>query len=147
MILSHEDYRKFLTTMPIVCVDCLVVNKKGEYLLVRRRHEPLKGEYWVPGGRLYKNERLVDAVHRKMREEIGVDVEIIENLGFLEEFFEKSEQDAAGGVHSISILYLVRPLSFDIKLDDQSTEWIWRKDLPPKLREYSYISKHLNGSL
>ena len=139
MILAHDDYKNFLSKMPILCVDCFVVNDQGEYLLVKRRNDPLKGEYWVPGGRLHKNERLVDAVHRKMREEIGVDVEIIENVGFFEEFFQESEQSAEGGVHSISIVYLVKPLSFNIKLDDQSSEWGWFKHIPAKFIDYCYI--------
>src|SRR5207253_2528001 len=116
--------------MPIVCVDCLVVNGNGEYLLVKRKNEPLKGEFWVPGGRLHKHERLVDAVHRKMREELGVEVEIIENVGFFEEFFDKTREGADGGVHTISIVYIVKPRSYDIRLDDQGTEWKWFKELP-----------------
>jgi len=68
MELPVAEYRKVLSAVPIVCVDCLVVNDASEYLLVKRRNEPLKGEYWVPGGRIYKNERLVEAVRRKMRE-------------------------------------------------------------------------------
>jgi colanic acid biosynthesis protein WcaH len=139
MKVSHDEYKKFLSTMPIVCVDCLVENDKGEYLLVKRKNEPLKGEFWVPGGRLHKNERLADAVRRKMREEIGVDVEIIENVGFFEEFFHDTEQDADGGVHSISVVYRVRPLSYEIKLDDQSAEWGWFKDVPQRLKEYDYL--------
>lgn len=125
--------------MPIVCVDCLVVNNKGEYLLVKRKNEPLKGEYWVPGGRVHKNEKLVDAVHRKMREEIGVDVDVIENVGFFEEFFDATEQNAEGGVHSISVVYRVKPRSNKIKLDDQSIEWGWFKDIPTRLKEYNYL--------
>lgn len=97
--------------MPIVCVDCLVVNDRGEFLLVKRGNEPLMGEYWVPGGRVCKGERLVDAVHRKMREELGVDVDILENVGFFEEFYEKTKENAEGGVHSISFVYLVKPKS------------------------------------
>jgi GDP-mannose mannosyl hydrolase len=126
--------------MPIVCVDCLVVNDVGNYLLVKRKNEPLKGEYWVPGGRLHKNERLVDAVQRKMREEIGVEVEILESLGFFEEFFEHTAEDAPGGAHSISLLYLVKPKSYDIRLDDQSVEWGWFKDIPQRLKQYPGLS-------
>ena len=54
MTLPHEEYKKVLSAIPIVCVDCLVVNENEEYLLVKRANPPLKGEYWVPGGRLYK---------------------------------------------------------------------------------------------
>ena len=49
MILPTEEYRRVASAVPIICVDCL---------LVKRANPPLKDEYWVPGGRVYKNERL-----------------------------------------------------------------------------------------
>lgn len=140
MKLALDEYRRVLSTMPIVCVDCLVVDEKREFLLVKRKNEPLKGEYWVPGGRVFKGEQLADAVHRKMREEIGVDVEIVRNVGFFEEFYDKTLEGAEGGLHSISIVYLVRLKSHDIKLDDQSTDWAWFKDMPARFKDYSYIT-------
>jgi len=137
--LPIEEYRRFLSTMPIVCVDCLVVNDRGEFLLLKRENEPLRGEYWLPGGRVHKGERLIDAVHRKMREEIGVDVDIVENVGFYEFLHERTQENAEGGVHSISFLYLVKPKSYDIKLDSQSSAWDWFKEIPAKLRTYATI--------
>jgi colanic acid biosynthesis protein WcaH len=133
MILPSEEYKNVLSAIPIVCVDCLVVNENGEYLLVKRANPPLKGEYWVPGGRLYKNERILEAVHRKMREEIGIGVDVVTILGILE-FFDPANEYSEGGVHTISIVYLVKPLSYDIKLDAQATDWGWFKELPEKLR-------------
>jgi colanic acid biosynthesis protein WcaH len=140
MKLAVEEYRKILSTVPIVCVDCLVINDKGEYLLVKRKNEPLKGEYWVPGGRLHKNERLTDAVRRKMREEIGVEVEIVKGLGYFEEFFERTAEGAEGGAHSISFLYLVKPKSYDMRLDDQSLEWGWFDDAPERLKQHPNLT-------
>jgi colanic acid biosynthesis protein WcaH len=139
MMLSEADYRKVMETMPVVCVDCLVQNEAGEFLLVRRGNEPLKGEFWVPGGRLLKNERLEDAVHRKMREELGIEVEIISNLGFFEEFFDKTAQNVDGGFHAVSFLFLVRPLGTSIRLDCQSSEWGWFKTIPQRLRKYKTL--------
>ena len=139
MMLSDEDYKKVMETMPVVCIDCVVRNDKGEYLLVKRKNEPLQGEYWVPGGRLLRNERLEQAVHRKMREEIGIEVEIVESLGFFEEFFDKTAQNAEGGFHAISFLWLVRPLGPGISLDGQSSDWGWFRELPARLREQKYL--------
>jgi colanic acid biosynthesis protein WcaH len=145
LILSDIDYKKIMESMPVVCIDCLVQNAAGEFLLIKRKNEPLKGEFWVPGGRLLRNERLEDAVHRKMFEELGVDVEIVKNLGFYEEFFDKTAQNAEGGFHAVSFLYLVRPLTNNITLDDQSDEWGWFKNFPQSLRTYKtlHISENL----
>ena len=140
MTLSDSDYKKIMESMPVVCIDCLVRNDEGKFLLVKRKNEPLKGEYWVPGGRLLKHERLETAVHRKMREELGIDVKIIKNLGFFEEFFDKTAQNVTGGFHAISFLYLVEPLENDIKLDGQSSDWGWFDDIPIKLKEFPTLN-------
>lgn len=139
MLLSQEDYIRVMESMPVVCVDCLVRNEKRQFLLVRRLNEPLQGEFWMPGGRLWKNERLHAAVHRKMREEIGVDVDILENIGYFEEFFDRTAQNAKGGFHAISFVFLVRPLSSDIRLDPQSGEWGWFDDIPARLKAYKSV--------
>jgi colanic acid biosynthesis protein WcaH len=133
MILPTEEYRRVASAVPIICVDCLVVNEEGQFLLVKRANPPLKDEYWVPGGRVYKNERLIDAVHRKMREEIGVDVEVVVSLGIFE-YFDGTPEREDPGFHTVSIVYLVKPLSYEIKIDNQSTDWGWFKDVPAKLR-------------
>lgn len=139
MHVPSDEYRRFLSMMPIVCVDCLVVNNRGEFLLVKRENEPLLGEYWTPGGRVHKGERLAEAVQRKMLEEIGVQVDIVENVGFFEFFYQKTKEKAEGGVHSISFVYLVKPRSGDIKLDTQSSAWGWFKEIPVQLRKYATI--------
>ncbi|WP_051360666.1 NUDIX domain-containing protein [Desulfuromonas sp. TF] len=140
MILPEADYKKVMESMPVVCIDCLVQNDQGEFLLVKRNNEPLKNEFWLPGGRLFKHERLHDAVQRKMREELGIDVRVVRNLGFFEEFFDKTAQNAAGGFHAISFLYLVKPLGSEIQLDRQSSDWGWFRELPERLREYPSLS-------
>ena len=40
MILPTEEYRRVASAVPIICVDCLVVNEEGEFTgeaLIRRR--------------------------------------------------------------------------------------------------------------
>jgi colanic acid biosynthesis protein WcaH len=145
MLLPVDEYRHILSAVPIVCVDCVVAGDGGAVLLVKRRNAPLQGEFWLPGGRLHKNEPLAGAVHRKMREEIGVDVEIVRNIGFFEEFFDHSAENADGGVHSISIVYLVRPASNDFRLDSQSSEWGWFEDVPPRLRPHPCFAHWREG--
>ena len=57
--------------MPVVCVDALIINE-NEYLLVKRKNDPLKNKFWMVGGRLNKNELIVNGIKRKIYEEIGI---------------------------------------------------------------------------
>lgn len=56
-----------------VTVDALVI-QAGHVLLVKRRSEPGKGLYAMPGGHVNPNERMINAVIRELREETKIKV-------------------------------------------------------------------------
>jgi len=60
---------------PVVGVGGVVV-KDGKALIVKRGHEPRKGEWSLPGGRVELGETLIDAVRREIKEETGLDVDV-----------------------------------------------------------------------
>lgn len=137
MIISDTEYKKIMEYMPVVCVDGLIINENREFLLVKRKNEPLKNEYWLPGGRLHKNEKLEEAIKRKMTEELNIEVEIIKSLGYFEEFFDNTVQEVNGGFHALSIVFLLKLKNANIKLDNQSTDWKWFKVLPERFKSYN----------
>jgi ADP-ribose pyrophosphatase YjhB (NUDIX family) len=66
---------------PIPCNGVIIENDKGEILLVKRKYDPQKGYWDVPGGFARIGEGLEESVKREIREELGVDVELIKILG------------------------------------------------------------------
>ena len=78
---------------PVVGVGGVVI-LEGRALLIRRGHEPRKGAWSIPGGKLELGETIVEAVRRELREETGLDVEV----GELIEALERIECDADGRV-------------------------------------------------
>jgi colanic acid biosynthesis protein WcaH len=129
--IEAEQYKNIVDLMPIMCVDGIIVHN-GKYLLVKRKNNPLKGEYFVPGGRVHKNERLEDALHRKMFEELGIKVKILGTAGFYEDFYKENDL-GLDSVHTTSVVFIVSPLDLNIKLDEQSEDYIWSETLPDKL--------------
>lgn len=61
---------------PIVGVSAVIVHA-GRVLLVERAHEPLKGEWSVPGGALELGETLEQGMLREVLEETGLRVKPI----------------------------------------------------------------------
>jgi hypothetical protein len=51
----------------------------------------------------------------------------------------KTAQNAEGGVHSISFVYLVKPKGESLKLDGLGKKWGWFKDVPERLKKYSSV--------
>ena len=137
MFIEKDLYKNIMEVMPVVCVDALVVNEKGEYLLVKRKNEPLKNKFWLVGGRLHKNEKTITGIKRKLKEELGISNGVVKFLGHFEEFFEKTEQNIKGNFHSISFVFLTFIDSrAKVKLDEQSSTYKWVRKLPKHFGEY-----------
>jgi ADP-ribose pyrophosphatase YjhB (NUDIX family) len=58
----------------VPCVGGLVYDDAGRLLVVRRRNDPGRGLWSVPGGRVEQGEDDTAALIREMREETGLDV-------------------------------------------------------------------------
>jgi len=65
----------------IRCVGAVVFDHMGRLLLVRRAHDPGRGRWSVPGGRIQPGEDDHQAVVREVAEETGLDVEVGAYLG------------------------------------------------------------------
>jgi len=78
---------------PVVGVGAVVV-RDGRALIIRRAHEPRKGEWSLPGGHLDLGESLVAAVRREVKEETGLDV----NVGPIIETFDRVHRDVEGRI-------------------------------------------------
>ena len=130
-----EQYKQILEVMPILCVDVVIKNSCGEYLLVKRANEPCKGQWWVVGGRVLKNETLEQAVLRKVKQEIGLTVQALDPLGYYEDRFEKNSIQLDSPLHAVSVVFsTVIDGEQVIKLDGQSHEWKFFKELPRAFR-------------
>lgn len=56
----------------IPCVGAVIKDQEGRLLLIRRGHEPGKGLWSVPGGRVEAGETDEEALIREVREETGL---------------------------------------------------------------------------
>lgn len=101
---GQRDY----PSRPVVGVGAVVLTSDRQVLLVRRRHEPLAGQWSLPGGALELGETLEAGTAREILEETGVAVDV----GPVVEVFDRILVDDAGRVryHFVLVDYLCRPL-------------------------------------
>lgn len=128
-------FRQILENVPIACVDVAIV-ARGTVLLVRRRDLPARGEWWVPGGRVLKGERMKDAALRKARDEVGIACHLGPIVHTAETIFPDGPNGIA--VHSINSCFLLYPShpDFSPKLDDHHVEYRWVDHVPAGLHPY-----------
>jgi ADP-ribose pyrophosphatase YjhB (NUDIX family) len=92
---------------PVVGVGAVIVHE-GSVVLIKRKFEPLAGQWSLPGGTLELGESLEAGIAREMREETGLEVEV----GPVIEVFDRILLDTEGRVryHFVLIDYLCRPI-------------------------------------
>jgi colanic acid biosynthesis protein WcaH len=71
MFLHHDDFASVLRNTPLVSVDLVVRDEIGRVLVGLRINRPAQGSWFVPGGRIYKDERIDDAFLRISLAELG----------------------------------------------------------------------------
>lgn len=105
-----------------------------EILLVRRAHDPGKGLWAVPGGKIEFGESVAEAATREVKEETGLLVE-------LDEIIWVGESMAADH-HIVLIDFLGRAVGGSLQAADDAAETIWVRiedaydmDLTPTMYE------------
>ena len=113
---------------PVLGVGALILHGT-RVLLVRRGREPLKGLWSLPGGVLELGETLAEGLQREVREELGLEVRILEVV----EVFERITRDAQGRVayHYVLVDYLCEAVGGSLRAGDdaESAAWVERADL------------------
>lgn len=102
-----------MTPVPAVGVVCL---RGEEVLLIRRGRPPRLGEWSLPGGRIEPGERAVDAALRELREETGVEAQIIGLVDVVDGLFPDA------GVHYVLIDYVARWLGGEPVAGDDAAD-------------------------
>ena len=131
-MIQTDLYKSIIRLLPIVCVDIVVKNTDGKFLLVKRKNNPLKGQWWVVGGRIEHMEKAQDAAKRKLKEEADLEVKDLLFEGCYEDNFDNNAFDDVP-YHTISLIFsCIKDDSIDIKLDKQSSDWVGSEKLPDR---------------
>ena len=118
-MIEEKLYQKIREVLPTVCVDLLVTNDEGRYLLAKRLEKPAQGQWYFPGGRVFKWETWEDTARRKGHEELGVELEIGELIS-AENFFAVGDS-----YHTINLIVHAKYKGEPIELDKSHSEHKW----------------------
>jgi len=136
-LIERGLYQKISGSVPIVCVDLLILNRDKKLLLVKRRNHPLKGHWWVVGGRILLGETPTDAAYRKAKEEVGLELVKPSRFGcrFIGYYSDIYRENAFGKMRcqTISLVYRCRSETETVRLDEQSSAYRWADAMPSRI--------------
>jgi 8-oxo-dGTP diphosphatase len=110
---------------PIPGVGALII-EGDQILLVKRGREPQKGYWSLPGGAVETGEHLEVALRREVREETGLDVEVVHLI----EVFERIMSGDSGKIeyHYILLDYVCRPAGGTLQASDDASHAAWFRE-------------------
>jgi colanic acid biosynthesis protein WcaH len=113
-VLDIKTFGVVIDSTPLVAVDFVITDADDNILLGQRLNSPAEGMWCVPGGRVYKNENLMSAVKRKLKEEVGLEeVPPMVFLGIYEHFYTDSAVSPEISTHYLAI-------GFAFQINDKS---------------------------
>lgn len=118
--------RREFPEVPLLGVGAVVVHKE-RVLLVRRGHEPLKGQWSLPGGLLEVGESLEAAVVREVEEETSLQVRAVELIELLDRIHRDGERVR---YHYVIADYLCRVTGGELRAgsDADAVRWVERAE-------------------
>ncbi len=116
---------------PLVGAGGVVIHRK-RVLLVRRKREPLKDEWSIPGGLVELGEELAQAVRRELKEETGLDVEPLEVIAVFDRIMRGGRGASRIRYHFVIVDYACRWKRGRLKpsSDVADARWVQRDELP-----------------
>jgi NAD+ diphosphatase len=99
-----------------------IIETSSGILVVKRNHDPKKGQLDVPGGFVNYNESLEDALRREIMEELSIELESVQYFGSFPNIY-KFEQVT----YFTTDIFFKCPLNSvpEINKNDEISEYVW----------------------
>lgn len=120
-------YNQITKQMPITSVEA-IIKKDNSLLFLKRNNTPAKDEWWFPGGRVRKGETLKESLHREIKEETGLEIEIIRFVGVYTRIFIER--------HDITLAFLCKCSNDKVILNNEHSKHKFFDNPPKNIHPY-----------
>lgn len=126
MFLSKDIFSTVVQNTPLISIDLIVYNSDGKVLLGKRVNEPALGFWFVPGGRVFKDESLDIAFARTVSEELGLEMQRsdAEFDRVYEHFYDNNVFNTEFSTHYIVLAHKINVDELP-ELNTQHSEYRW----------------------
>ncbi|MDT8441605.1 MAG: NUDIX domain-containing protein [Desulfuromonadales bacterium] len=119
-----EFTKQHIKTSVVACI----IDDRSRVLLTRRCIEPFCGQWVMPGGKIDHGETILAALHREVREEVGLEIHVDRLL----DVYEHVAHGAARN-HYVILYYRAHPVAGELTPNGtEVTEalWVGAEELP-----------------
>jgi len=129
-MLDKDTFINIVRNTPLVSIDLIIENQAGEILLGKRNNKPAKGYWFVPGGRIIKNETIEKAFQRISSTELGAAMKIQQASfkGVYEHLYDQNfSEDDSFGTHYVVLAYHLKINDSTVfRTESQHESFIWK---------------------
>jgi colanic acid biosynthesis protein WcaH len=130
--IPQDVFKLIVEHTPLVSIDLIVRNEGGHMLLGMRRNRPAQDCWFVPGGRIAKNEPMAQAFLRITRDELGTafSAEACRFVGVFEHIYaDNFSGDPTFGTHYVVLAHELRVTDTQLALPQaQHSGYRWASD-------------------
>lgn len=148
MIFSKNRFVRIINDVPLCSIDILL-KKNNRYLMCLRKNKPAKNYFFVPGGRILKNEKYESTIRRILKNELNIKTKIpkykiigIYNHIYKDNVFDKKGVNTHYFVCAIKIEY---KKNIFIKIDKQHSKYVFmsKKEILTNKKVHKFAKLYL----
>ncbi|MDO6764788.1 GDP-mannose mannosyl hydrolase [Agarivorans sp. 1_MG-2023] len=125
-MLELDTFKTVIQSTPLVSIDFIVRNASGQILLGKRNNRPAKGYWFVPGGRILKDEAFSVAIARLLNQELGLEANSAQFKGIYQHFYDDNFSADDFTTHYVVLAYELRVERALLALpEEQHCEYQW----------------------
>jgi colanic acid biosynthesis protein WcaH len=127
MFLDDGLFSKIIESTPLISIDLVIRNSRHEVLLGRRNNRPARGYWFVPGGRIQKNESLKNAFLRLTEQELGesLSIDSAKIINVYDHFYTDSVFGDYPSTHYVAVAYELEVNRLDHLPLQQHSDYAW----------------------
>lgn len=142
-MLDNKTFKTVISSTPLISID-LLVKKDNKILLGKRVNKPAQDYLFSTGGRVYKNEKINNAMIRIAKDELNFELKSLPKfIGVFEHFYDDSiYQDVS--THYVDLAYEVEideTLNLPTK-QHKEYQWLTIKELLESKRVHKYVKDY-----
>lgn len=108
--LDVPTFQTVVAHTPLISIDLIIENNQDQVLLGQRLNKPAQNYWFVPGGRILKDETMAQAFARLTKMELGIELQLsqAELIGPFEHFYSDNYFNDQFTTHYVVLGYRIK---------------------------------------